>query len=184
MVFSKRDLLYQSYRKLIMKTFAIIGTVGLVVSLATANVSESEEKAFSATQRISVPDYEINFVRGSYELVEANYDRKTQLSDEELESILRQAGFSGKGLRMAKAIVFYESTNRPMALNESSNCYGLFQINMTGSMGPSRREKYDLKSNDDLYNPLVNAQIAYHMSNGGKNWSAWSTETMALNSIN
>jgi soluble lytic murein transglycosylase-like protein len=166
-----------------MKTYAIIGTVGLVVSLATANVSESDENAISATQTISVPNYEINFVRGSYELIEANYDSKTQLSDEELDSILRQAGFSGNELKMARAIVFYESTNRPMALNKSSNCYGLFQINMTGSMGPARREKYDLKSNDDLYNPLINAQIAYHMSNGGKNWSAWSTENAAKKSI-
>jgi hypothetical protein len=126
-----------------------------------------------------VPDYSISFVRGSYELVEANYDRKTQLSEKELDSILRQAGFSGNGLKMAKNIVFLESTNRPMALNKSSNCYGLFQINMTGSMGPDRRKKYGLKSNEDLYNPLVNAQIAYQMSNGGKNWSAWSTERAA-----
>lgn len=166
-----------------MKTYAIIGTVSLVVSLTTANVSQSDEDHFSATQRLIVPSYTLSFNRGSYELVEANYDRKTQLSDDELDSILRQAGFSGNGLKMAKAIVFYESTNKPMALNKSSNCYGLFQINMTGSMGPDRRKKYGLKSNEDLYNPLINAQIAYQMSNGGKNWSAWSTESMAYNSL-
>lgn len=162
-----------------MKTHAIIGTIGLVVSLTTANVSQSDADQFLGVQKLSVPDYSISFVRGSYELVEANYDRKAQLTDSELDSILRQAGFSGKGLSMAKAIVFYESTNRPMALNKSSNCYGLFQINMTGSMGPNRREKYGLKSNEDLYNPLISAQIAYQMSNGGTNWSAWSTENAA-----
>jgi len=162
-----------------MKTYAIIGTIGLVVSLTTANVSQSDEDDLSKVQTLSVPDYSVSFVRGSYELVEANYDRKTQLSEKELDSILRQAGFSGNGLKMAKAIVFYESTNRPMALNKSSNCYGLFQINMTGSMGPDRRKKYGLKSNEDLYNPLISAQIAYQMSNGGKNWSAWSTESLA-----
>jgi hypothetical protein len=162
-----------------MKTYAIIGTIGLVVSLTTTNVSQSDEDNILKVQMLSVPDYSISFVRGSYELVEANYDRNTQLSEKELDSILRQAGFSGNGLKMAKAIVFYESTNRPMALNRSSNCYGLFQINMTGSMGPDRREKYGLKSNEDLYNPLINAQIAYQMSNGGKNWSAWSTEKIA-----
>lgn len=166
-----------------MKTYAIIGTVGLVVSLTTANVSESDQDRSLATQSLYVPNYSVSFDRGSYELVEANYDRKTQLSDKELDSILRQAGFSGNGLRMAKAIVFYESTNRPMALNRSSNCYGLFQINMTGSMGPDRREKYGLKSNEDLYNPLINAQIAYQMSNSGNNWSAWSTENIAKRNI-
>ena len=162
-----------------MKTYAIMGTISLVASLTTANVSQSDEDHFSATQSLIVPNYTISFDRGSYELVEANYDRKTQLSDDELDSILRQAGFSGDGLKMAKAIVFYESTNRPMALNKSSNCYGLFQINMTGSMGPDRRKKYGLKSNEDLYNPLINAQIAYEMSNNGRSWSAWSTETKA-----
>lgn len=167
-----------------MKTYAIMGTISLVVSLTTANVSQSDEDHFSATQTLLVPNYAISFDRGSYELVEANYDRKTQLSNDELDSILRQAGFSGNGLKMAKAIVFYESTNRPMALNKSSNCYGLFQINMTGSMGPDRRKKYGLKSNEDLYNPLINAQIAYQMSSGGKNWSAWSTEKIAVASIN
>ncbi len=167
-----------------MKTYAIMGTISLVASLTTANVSQSDEDHLSATQTLFVPNYAISFDRGSYELVEANYDRKTQLSDDELDSILRQAGFSGNGLKMAKAIVFYESTNRPMALNKSSNCYGLFQINMTGSMGPDRRKKYGLKSNEDLYNPLISAQVAYQMSNGGKNWSAWSTEYLAKSSIN
>jgi hypothetical protein len=166
-----------------MKTYAIIGTIGLVVSLTTANVSQSDEDHLSEVQTLSVPDYSISFIRGSYELVEADYDRKTQLSEKELDSILRQAGFSGNGLKMAKAIVFYESTNRPMALNKSSNCYGLFQINMTGSMGPDRRKKYGLKSNEDLYNPLISAQIAYQMSNGGENWSSWSTENVAKRSI-
>jgi hypothetical protein len=167
-----------------MKTFAIISTIGMLVSLTTTNVSQSDEDHFSEVQTLSVPDYPISFVRGSYELVEANYDKNTQLSEKELDSILRQAGFSGHGLKMAKAIVFYESTNRPMALNKSSNCYGLFQINMTGSMGPDRRKKYGLKSNEDLYNPLISAQIAYQMSNGGSDWSAWSTEHAASSSIN
>lgn len=166
-----------------MKTYAIMGTISLVVSLTTTNVSESDENRFLATQSLFVPNYTLSFDRGSYELVEADYDRSTQLSDKQLDSILRQAGFSGKGLKIAKAIVFYESTNRPMALNKSSNCYGLFQINMTGSMGPSRREKYGLKANEDLYNPLINAQVAYQMSNSGKNWSSWSTENAAIASL-
>ena len=166
-----------------MKTYAIMGTISLVASLTTTNVSQSDEDYFSATQSLIVPNYTISFDRGSYELVEANYDRKTQLSDDELDSILRQAGFSGNGLKMAKAIAFYESTNRPMALNRSSNCYGLFQINMTGSMGTDRRKKYGLRSNEDLYNPLISAQIAYQMSNSGTNWSAWSTNSLAKKSI-
>lgn len=166
-----------------MKTYAIMGAISIVASLTTTNVSQVGQDQFLETQTLFVPNYEISFERGSYELIEANYDRKAQLSDKELDSILKQAGFSGNGLKMAKAIAFYESTKRPMALNKSSSCYGLFQINMSGSMGESRREKYGLDSNEDLFNPLINAQIAYHMSNGGKNWSAWSTENSAKRSL-
>lgn len=167
-----------------MKTYAIMATIGLVINMSTPASSEMTLNDTTQVQTLSIPEYSISFVRGSYELIEANYDNKTQLSDEQLENILIQAGFSGYRLKMAKAIAFYESTNRPMALNKYSNCYGLFQINMSGSMGPDRREKYDLKSNEDLFNPLINAQIAYKMSDGGTNWSAWTTYGKAKSSLN
>jgi hypothetical protein len=166
-----------------MKTFAVVGALGLVATLLTTNMTQSDENPISELQTLSVPEYVISFERGSYSIVEANYDSKYQLSDKELISILRDAGFEGDALKYAWAIVVKESTKRPMALNKPTNCYGLFQINMTGSMGPARREKYGLKYNEDLYNPLINAQIAYHMSNGGKNWSAWSTENSAKSII-
>lgn len=163
-----------------MKTYAILATIGLITNISTADISKTASDGFSEVQTLFVPEYSLSFDRGSYDIVESDYGPKTQLSDKELTSILKQAGFSGRGLKIAKAIVFYESTNRPMSFNKSSNCYGLFQINMTGSMGPDRREKYGLNSNKDLFNPLINAQIAYQMSNGGSNWSAWSTENRAL----
>ena len=106
-------------------------------------------------------------------------NRLKRLSKNELRSILNKVGFTGSGLEMAMAIAFYESTHRPYALNRSSNCYGLFQINMTGSMGKVRREKYGLSRNEDLFNPIINASVAYKMSSGGKNWSAWTTEKAA-----
>jgi soluble lytic murein transglycosylase-like protein len=165
-----------------MKTTAIIGTISLLTGLATANVSTTDTNI--ELQTLSVPEYSVSFDRGSYEIIEMSYTPKTQLSSKQLTEILKQAGFSGNGLKMAKAIAFYESTNRPMALNKSSNCYGLFQINMSGSMGPDRIEKYGLDSNEDLFNPLINAQIAYKMSRGGSNWSAWSTNDAAKRSIN
>jgi hypothetical protein len=164
-----------------MRLYAIAATIGLLTNVSAINVSPTDTNI--EFQTLTVPDYSINFDRGSYEIIEISYTPKTQLSDDQLTDILKQAGFSGKGLKMAKAIAFYESTNRPMALNKSSNCYGLFQINMSGSMGSDRREKYNLDSNKDLFNPLINAQIAYQMSNGGKNWSAWSTENAAKSSL-
>jgi hypothetical protein len=44
---------------------------------------------------------------------------------------------------------------------------------MISDLGPERRDKFNLDTNFDLLNPVINAQIAYHMSDGGKNWSAW-----------
>jgi hypothetical protein len=44
---------------------------------------------------------------------------------------------------------------------------------MIGSLGPARLKQFDLEKNGDLFNPIRNAEIAFFMSNGGKNWSAW-----------
>lgn len=158
----------------------IFGTFSLLASLTASSFVATPNIDNLPLQSIVVPNGpRIDFNRGTYEIVESTHTPKTILSDDALIAILKQAGFSGNGLKMAWAISIKESTGRPMALNKSSNCYGLFQINMTGSMGPDRREKYGLSSNSDLYNPLINAQIAYQMSNGGKDWSAWSTENSA-----
>lgn len=97
----------------------------------------------------------------------------------DLLTILQQAGFRGEGLRIAYAVAMAESSGNARAhngnANTGDNSYGLFQINMLGGMGPERRAKYGLKSNEDLFDPLTNAKIAFKMSNGGKNWTAWST---------
>lgn len=96
-----------------------------------------------------------------------------------LMDILRGAGFTGEGLRIAYAVVRAESAGNARAHNPDAstgdNSYGLFQINMLGSMGPERRRQYGLSSNEDLYDPVVNARVAYKMSNGGRNWQPWST---------
>ena len=44
---------------------------------------------------------------------------------------------------------------------------------MLGSLGEERRDKFSLGSNAELLNPVVNAKVAYHMSDGGQDWSAW-----------
>lgn len=96
-----------------------------------------------------------------------------------LMEILRKAGFKGQALQMAYAIAMAESTGRADAFNPNSKTgdlsYGLFQINMIGALGPDRRRRYGLSSNEDLFDPLTNARVAYKMSNGGKNWRPWST---------
>ena len=99
------------------------------------------------------------------------------LSEDELKRLLKAVGFEGKSLRVAWTVAMKESNGRPKAhndnLNTGDNSYGIFQINMLGGLGDDRREKFDLEKNKDLFDPVVNAQIAYHMTRGGEDWSSW-----------
>ncbi len=105
------------------------------------------------------------------------YALKKKLTDDELVDLLQRVGFKGKSLNVAYAVAKKESNGRPTAHNNNANTgdnsYGIFQINMLGELGKQRREKYGLSSNRDLFNPVTNAKIAYHMSNRGKIWTAW-----------
>lgn len=104
-------------------------------------------------------------------------DRKLPLGDVELKNLLELVGFEGQALKTAWAIAKTESNGRPKAHNQNAstgdNSYGLFQINMIGSLGPDRLAKYNLEKNEDLFDPVTNATIAYKMSAGGTDFSAW-----------
>jgi hypothetical protein len=104
-------------------------------------------------------------------------EQTTPFTDEELAKLLSTVGFEGRALKVAWAVVKKESNGRPLAFNGNvktgDSSYGIFQINMIGGLGAVRRDKFDLNSNKDLFDPVVNAQIAYHMSNEGRDWSSW-----------
>jgi len=106
-----------------------------------------------------------------------NYSSSEMLTDEELVTLLKSVGFEGTGLKKAWAIAKRESNGRPLAydgnLRTGDNSYGLFQINMLGSLGVDRRERYNLKNNNELFDPVTNAEITYKMTNGGEDWSSW-----------
>jgi len=102
-----------------------------------------------------------------------------QMDVDQLKRVLRYAGFEGYSLRMAQAIIFLESTRRMYAHNPNhltgDNSYGLFQINMFRDLEAQRLEQFGLSRNEDLFNPGVNARVAWEISNGGTDWSAWTT---------
>jgi hypothetical protein len=105
------------------------------------------------------------------------YKPSEMLSDTELKELLAAVGFEGKALKTAWAIAKRESNGRPLAYNGNRNTgdssYGIFQINMLGNLGVDRKEKFELKSNESLFDPTKNAEIAYYMTGGGSDWSAW-----------
>lgn len=105
------------------------------------------------------------------------YKPSQKLSDGELKELLAAVGFEGKALRTAWAIAKRESSGRPLAYNGNRNTgdssYGIFQINMLGNLGVARKEKFNLRSNVLLFDPVINAEITYYMTKGGNDWSAW-----------
>ena len=107
----------------------------------------------------------------------AKYENADRLTKTELVDLLHAVGFKGEALRHAWAIVMKESRGNPLSHNGNrdtgDNSFGLFQINMVDSLGQDRRDKFSLEYNAQLLNPVVNAQIAYYMSDEGKNWKSW-----------
>jgi hypothetical protein len=188
------------------KNIATVGIIGVVllgltggpVSTipAAAGFSQAVGQSITINPHFGIVDNIIpspSFDRGSYKIITTQPWLKPeianqQLSNSDLVSVLRSVGFDGYSLRMAWAIVMKESTRRPFAHNDNpstgDNSYGLFQINMLGAMGPDRLGKYGLDSNEDLFDPTTNATIAYKMSNGGNDWSAWTTHHKAKDIIN
>ena len=107
----------------------------------------------------------------------SKYQNATSLTNKELKNLLYAVGFRGQGLKKAWAVAKKESNGQPIRYNGNSktgdSSLGLFQINMIRDLGPERRAKFGLNFSAELLNPVVNAQIAYHMSAAGTNWSAW-----------
>lgn len=107
------------------------------------------------------------------------YKPSEMLTDKELIQLLKAVGFEGKALKTAWAIAKTESNARPLAYNGNRNTgdssYGIFQINMLGKLGIDRKEKFELRSNILLFDPVVNAEITYYMTQGGNDWSSWSS---------
>ena len=149
-----------------------LGISGFVTILAFGFVT------FGTTEAIAPTKAEALVVEAQKkEAVLTKYENAHALTDKQLLELLSAVGFEGHDLKEAWAIAKKESNGRPLAhngnTNTGDNSYGVFQVNMLGELGVDRREQFGLKSNSDLLNPVVNAQIAYHMSNGGENWTAW-----------
>lgn len=101
------------------------------------------------------------------------------LPDKTIAGVLLNAGFTGAALTTAVAVALAESGGDPNAHNTNAktgdNSYGLLQINMLGSMGPERRAKFNLKNNEELFNPSTNARVGYGLYKARGSFGDWST---------
>lgn len=98
-----------------------------------------------------------------------------RLSPAQIARVAKDAGFSGRALQIAVAVALGESGGNTHAHNPvpPDDSYGLWQINMIGSLGPARRRQFGLSSNSELFNPAVNARAAYAISSRGSDFTPW-----------
>lgn len=99
-----------------------------------------------------------------------------RLSQAQIEMYARSAGMPDP-VTMA-AIAMAETGGNPRAHNAvpPDNSYGLWQINMIGAMGPTRRKQFGISRNEELYDPATNARAAARILSG-QGVQAWSTYT-------
>ena len=106
------------------------------------------------------------------------------LSRQQIRDLAQQAGFPENQLDMAVEVAMKESGGNPRAHNGNAstgdNSYGLWQINMIGSMGPARRKDFNISSNEQLFDPAINARAAKRIyDQAGGTWRPWSTADSA-----
>jgi hypothetical protein len=159
----------------------IVSVVISVILLSVFSTFVQSSRAEQEPMPVSIASVEAEIAKKTEEIrlleLKKFSEQKTTLTDEDLARLLHAVGFEGKALRTAWAVVKKESNGRPLAFNGNrrtgDSSYGIFQINMIGGLGVTRRDKFDLNSNVELFDPVVNAQVAFHMSGGGDDWTAW-----------
>ena len=93
----------------------------------------------------------------------------------EVVKLLRDSGASESEVEYLSAIAFKEnadgSTGKVRDRPDTGDLsYGLWQINMIGSLGPGRIKQFGLTTNEDLLDPRVNARAALILlRDSGKN---------------
>ncbi len=89
-----------------------------------------------------------------------------------------EAGFTKDQAKIMAAIAGGESSFNSKAFNGkgADKSYGLWQINMLGKMGPERRAMLGISSNEELFDPRVNARAA-KMIYDQQGFGAWGAYT-------
>ena len=145
--------------------------VTLMVAMLTIVTTN---QAYAVYNRVDTPT-----VSTTQEVVDPldKYREITKFTPTDLADMLELVGFKGYSLKLAWSVVMRESRGNSGSHNKTSstgdNSYGIFQINMLGSLGEDRREKFGIKSNAELLDPVTNAQAAFYMTSRGENFGSW-----------
>ena len=158
---------------------SLVGLLAPVSNSANAVTNTTENNLLSNKSLTTPADHKSAFLvsKPKQQIILEKYMNATNLSDYDLIRLLEAVGFTGKGLKTAWAVAKAESNGRPFAFNGNAetgdSSYGVFQINMIGDLGPDRRDKFNLDANAELFSPVKNAEIVFHMTKGGTDWKSW-----------
>ena len=154
------------------KNFDIVKEVKKILGL------ETEEK--SGTKN---PDQRVN-----EQSSQVTYPATQSYDAEKLTNLARSVGMPEDKIPSMVAIALAESGGDPTIDTVKSGLdpekknefsLGLWQINMLGRMGEERRKQFGISSNEQLYDPVVNAKAALAILNsqGLGAWSAYSNNS-------
>ena len=144
-------------------------------------------KSFEKAQELINPEYQrlINYrpsaARTDRAMISSGQPSVYQ-KDRPIDSVvgmLVQRGLKRQDAITMAAVMMAESTGDAGVVNNKPHlgalAYGLFQINMYGTLGPDRMKRYGLKSYNDLKNPTKNTDIAVQMfkNEGYGPWEAY-----------
>lgn len=105
------------------------------------------------------------------------------LTAEQVYAAARGAGATHQEAVTLTAVARGESGWRNDAHNPNAgtgdNSYGLWQINMLGTMGANRRKQFGISSNEQLFDPRVNARAALAILRS-QGWKAWTVYTKGI----
>lgn len=96
-----------------------------------------------------------------------------------LTELAKSVGMPEDKIPTMVAIALGESGGKTDAHNPDAstgdNSYGLWQINMIGSLGEARRKEFGIKSNEELKDPTINAKAALSVlnSSGLASWTVY-----------
>ena len=86
-----------------------------------------------------------------------------KMTAEQIYQVARGPGFPVDTATKMIAIAMKEPSGNPAAFNGRGpdESYGLWQINMKGALAAERLRQFGLTARTDLYDPNVNARVAY-----------------------
>ena len=155
----------------------VTSLTAIAISVFGFNFVSTAKAEAPLLKTVTVKAQVINYLNRDASIPAQFKGKTTPFTATELIQLLTDVGFKGRALKDAWAIAMRESHGNPLDHNTNSltgdNSYGLFQINMIGSLGVTRKAFLNLNSYDDLFDPVTNATAVYKMTDGGTNWGSW-----------